>query len=655
MKRGRRLKEGAPTDKKPVNEDYFGEYIPQLIGEKIAEYIEAPKTLSLVIAVTYIVSIFISCYFLNNVIKSHDEEVVKFIAADVYETINHEVLQSVMVSRTMANNSFLKHNLQNELNISQAEEIAIMQEYLGDLKKNFGYNMVFVISDATKNYYYDGGFNRVIDTENDPHDIWYKNFLKKNQPYAFSIDFDEFDKNLWNLFTNTRIEDANGNLLGICGIGIPMTKLQELLSQREKEHKIKIDLFQMEENFNIDASAVKFKDPHLKEIILALQENEEFDKSQFFFEQMENILVVARYIPEVNSYLVVRRDSAYVEGVFSNLVLRIIIYSSVVLFVLVLFVQFNIGKEHKKLKEESKRQGITSHADKYALMYMIDLKYNTARQLARHEGFNLLQIRDGGNAARKIRNALLTTTQYETLRGLLEFINLDNLQHRMQGKRAIDYEFLSKEYGWCRAKFLLIDDVDNLKNQIVFAIEVIDAEKRRAEELKRKSETDLMTGLRNRGSGEKAIRDLIQNQVPGMFCLMDADKFKSINDTYGHDVGDKVIKAIANALKHTFRNNDIVMRLGGDEYAVYAVGVVDKERGANVIRRLFKEIDDIYISELAGKRKITISLGSAVFDGAENISFEDIYKRADTATYESKKVQGNCHTAYSPELGIREK
>ena len=108
----------------------------------------------------------------------------------------------------------------------------------------------------------------------------------------------------------------------------------------------------------------------------------------------------------------------------------------------------------------------------------------------------------------------------------------------------------------------------------------------------------------------------------------------------------KVIKAIAKALKRTFRNNDIVMRLGGDEYAVYAVGVVDAERGKALIQRLFKEIDDIYISELAGKRKITISLGSAFFDGKENISFEEVYKRADSGTYHSKKVQGNCHTLF---------
>lgn len=623
----------------------MGEYIPQLLGEKIAEYIEAPKTLSLVIAVTYAISIFISCLFLNNVTKSHDEELLKLVAADVYDTLNNEIIQSIMVSRTMANDSFLKENLRNEFNLSHDTEVALLQNYLSGIKENFGYDITFVISAASGNYYYNGGFNRIVDAENNPNDFWYKTFLKENKSYDISVDLNEFDKSLWEVFLNSKIED-NGELLGICGIGLSMKNLQTILGDKEEQHKVKIDIFQPEENFNIDTGAVKFKDPHLKEILTTLQQNSEFEDNQLILGQVDKIFVIARYIPAVNSYLIIRRDNAYVQGIFSELVIRILIYSGVVLFVLIIFVQVSVGKEHKKLKEESKRQGITSHADKYALMLLIDLKYDSLRELIRHEGFKLLQVRDGGNAGRKIRNSLLTATKYETIRGLLDFINLGTLPVRMKDKRAISYEFLSKEYGWCRANFLFLEKTEtNSSSQIVFAIEIIEEEKRRAEELKKRSETDLMTGLKNRGSGEKAIADLMAHKVPGMFCLMDADKFKSVNDTYGHGVGDKVIIAIANALKKTFRNNDVVMRLGGDEYAVFAAGVVDEERGKMIIKRLFREIDDIYISEMSG-RKISISLGAAIFDGVEDITFSEIYKRADSGTYESKKIQGNACTFF---------
>ena len=635
--------------KKNFDDDYFGEYIPQLIGEKIAEYIEAPKMLSFVVALVFAITIGVICFFIDIVIKSHDEEVGKFVAADVYETLHNEFSKLTAVSLTMSNDAFLKQNLQNELNISQEDEIDLMKNFLGDIKNSFGYDTAFVVSAATQNYYYDGGLHKVLDSANSSYDVWYKSFLDKNIPYDISIDYNEFDREKWNVFVNSRIEDKNGELLGVCGVSIEMKDLQKILADKETQNSIKIDLFRQNENFNFNSGDVNFKDPHLKEIILELQEKFDFKTENFIYDTVDEIFIVARYIPEINSYVIVSRD---IDGnsEFSSLISDIITYSGFVLFVLMIFVQVNIGKEKKKLREDTQRQGIVSNAEKYALMFLIELQDNRLRILSRAKDFNLLDIRDGGNAARKIKNSLIQTTKYETIRGLLKFVEFEDLQQRMKDKRAISYEFSSKEYGRCRANFILLDDYGGGEiNQIVFAVENIEAEKRHEEELKLRSETDAMTGLKNRGGGEKAIRYLMEMGTPGMFCLMDADKFKSINDNYGHDVGDMVIKAIADCLKKTFRKQDVVMRLGGDEYAVFAVNVNDEEKGAAVIQRLFSEIDAIDIPEL-GNRKITISLGSAFNNPSEKLTFEEIYHRADLGTYASKKVHGNCQTFYNPEL-----
>lgn len=63
-----------------------------------------------------------------------------------------------------------------------------------------------------------------------------------------------------------------------------------------------------------------------------------------------------------------------------------------------------------------------------------------------------------------------------------------------------------------------------------------------------------MTGIRNRGSGEEAITDLIKEGTKGLMCLLDCDKFKNVNDTYGHVVGDAVIIAVARSLQSVCRN-----------------------------------------------------------------------------------------------------
>lgn len=170
----------------------------------------------------------------------------------------------------------------------------------------------------------------------------------------------------------------------------------------------------------------------------------------------------------------------------------------------------------------------------------------------------------------------------------------------------------------------------------------IDQEEKRGKEYKILSETDRMTGLYDHTSGKQKVDKQLSYGVEGIFLELDIDSFKSINDTYGHQTGDSVIIAVADALRSTFRSNDITMRLGGDEFGVFAVGIVRKELAEAIIRRLFQRIDSIEIPELKGK-KISISVG-IVFSSGKTKSFDELYACADTAMYISKKTSGNCLT-----------
>lgn len=154
------------------------------------------------------------------------------------------------------------------------------------------------------------------------------------------------------------------------------------------------------------------------------------------------------------------------------------------------------------------------------------------------------------------------------------------------------------------------------------------------------SETDALTGISNRGSGERKIEYLLSTGKSGMLCILDADKFKSINDSYGHVVGDRVIIKIAEALRKTFRDRDIVMRLGGDEFAVFAVGIVEEKDAKLCIQRFFESIDAIQIPEM-GEKKVSVSLGIVLCLDTDNKSFDDYYQMADRAMYVSKKYDGN--------------
>ncbi|MEG1684141.1 MAG: GGDEF domain-containing protein, partial [Oscillospiraceae bacterium] len=88
--------------------------------------------------------------------------------------------------------------------------------------------------------------------------------------------------------------------------------------------------------------------------------------------------------------------------------------------------------------------------------------------------------------------------------------------------------------------------------------------------------TDLMTGLINRGSAEEMISQRLKNAT-GIcaMVMLDIDNFKKINDSRGHDYGDKVICAVAQQLRLQFRREDIVARMGGDEFAIFVEDIPD--------------------------------------------------------------------------------
>ncbi len=159
------------------------------------------------------------------------------------------------------------------------------------------------------------------------------------------------------------------------------------------------------------------------------------------------------------------------------------------------------------------------------------------------------------------------------------------------------------------------------------------------------AEHDPLTGLLNRGGGTAMIQDCLRRQMSGTFVIIDIDDFKHINDTYGHQKGDEVLQAVAAILQHSFKNTDIVMRMGGDEFIVYAVGMADE----NVVRyRLEKLVDSVGEVPAGGEgtEHVSISIGAAVNDGTYP-NYEALYRTADKYLYETKSKGKNGFNLHS--------
>lgn len=194
----------------------------------------------------------------------------------------------------------------------------------------------------------------------------------------------------------------------------------------------------------------------------------------------------------------------------------------------------------------------------------------------------------------------------------------------------------TEEYDRVRGLLPLIQDyVDSAKPEIV--------SKKLMQILERNAQTDALTGLYNRKYLENYIDNTLYTgvwkNVPCGVMMVDIDFFKLINDNYGHDIGDIAIKTIANTLRDTTREQDVVIRFGGEEFIVIITDCTEEQmmQSAEEIRIAFSQQKIQAGAETFSK---TVSIGTALFPNT-NKHFWKYVKQSDIALYEAKQTGRN--------------
>ena len=164
----------------------------------------------------------------------------------------------------------------------------------------------------------------------------------------------------------------------------------------------------------------------------------------------------------------------------------------------------------------------------------------------------------------------------------------------------------------------------------------------RSQKLEHAALTDSLTGMQNRRYFDDALREYLEEfrriNKPIGLMILDLDHFKQVNDTHGHDVGDDVLRSVANCLKDFTRFHDVVARLGGEEFAVVAPNM-DEDLLMKLAERIRGAISGLPIATGNVRIKVTTSVGLAVWDGKETA--EDFYRRADRMLYQAKRMGRN--------------
>jgi len=156
--------------------------------------------------------------------------------------------------------------------------------------------------------------------------------------------------------------------------------------------------------------------------------------------------------------------------------------------------------------------------------------------------------------------------------------------------------------------------------------------------MKYNAEHDPLTGIRNRNVFERVTSLLKQNDTPLALLMMDVDWFKEINDEYGHEIGDKMLKKVAHLLQENFRLRDYVFRIGGDEFAGLMMNVNEQHR--YLVNEKITKINEILSNPDDGLPSTSLSVGVAF---SKKGYYDELYAHADQALYKMKKDgRGGC-------------
>lgn len=299
--------------------------------------------------------------------------------------------------------------------------------------------------------------------------------------------------------------------------------------------------------------------------------------------------------------------------------------------------KFQSIQQALQASEERLRVVVTSAP---VILFAIDP--NGVFTLSEGRGLERIGIKPGG---------LVGHSVYEVFEHIPEFA--DDFVRALAGEKIsplLEINDIIFEY-WYTIVYGKHNEIDGL---IGVAIDI--TERKRAEDrLVQLANYDALTGMPNRALFRDrlthAIAQAHRNKRLMALLFLDLDRFKMINDSLGHHVGDELLKAVAERLKCNARANDTVARLGGDEFTVILEGVTDIEDPTTVARKILDVMSKPFYLD-GHEVFVTASLGITVYP-LDGRNIDDLLKNADTAMYRAKEQGRNNYQFYTEDMNAQ--
>ena len=221
-----------------------------------------------------------------------------------------------------------------------------------------------------------------------------------------------------------------------------------------------------------------------------------------------------------------------------------------------------------------------------------------------------------------------------------------------RGKRMVTLEYRQltgeKGYRWLRLTIELVELPGSSDIEAYMLFEDIDAAKRREMDTIEQAQTDPLTGALNRTTFAARVEDILQSSAPETqhaFMMLDIDCFKQVNDAFGHSTGDQALIDTADTLRLALRRDDLICRMGGDEFLVFLADIP----GDSVAAAKARQIGAAMRKALSAEVEISGSIGIAIVprDGRD---FDTLYKKADAALYHVKGSGKDSFAFYQDDM-----
>jgi len=445
----------------------------------------------------------------ESITRSAKNETLPLISDNIFSEIQQILIKPINNSSLMANDEFLISWVQS----GEIDTTEIIR-YLDRIREKYGYFSSFFVSDQTKNYYFYDGILKQISPQ-DAHDDWYYQFVALDREYDLDVDTDEATNGTITIFINHRLEDHEGNFLGVTGVGLKMESVGKTLELYEQKYHHLVYMIDEQGLIQIHPDQSLVLKENIKEmdgiesVADELLSKRDGTNIYEYKAQHGNMVISARYFPDLQWYLIVEQDQTQSLQTARNYLMGNILIGFVVTLLVILLVAWSLNFYYKKL---------------------------------------------------------------ETL--------------------AIN---------------------------------------------------DDLTGLFNR----RKFQDIIQHEITYArryeeslsLLLIDIDRFKSVNDNYGHSIGDQFLKLVAETLQSKIRDVDIIARWGGEEFVIL-LHRADEQQALITAERLRESISTL--KYVAGNDSIsrTISIGLVTSHSGE-LEKDEMLDLADKAMYKAKEEGRN--------------